>query len=427
MSTNIEHLKSGLDRIKVIMFELLDNSRITIHQPPPRKPHFLDNYYETPRRANRRTTYIWIKDNSERELGLQAKIHKEYTTWFALFMQSIDRSLSVLRRSEINQTNKFILGWISKGDNAPSSISESKPMFESKIKLFYDILSISSNTLNKDILNNISDDTMLTPKTSNDIDSKVTYDTLSDILAKLKKMSKKPVEALKKDKLEICLERLMNVAIKVFKENPDDYDVLKEPTNYYNKLKSIRNYYSYPRLSINNDSGIDHEDISKVIAVAESMRDELKSINTSILIGVEKDEIEKLFQYLNSTLREAVLKKPDKEKEIQDVIQQLLVAQGYKKRIDYDREVGRVAVSIKEVIPDFIFPKLDLALEVKLSKSLDDSKRIVDQINADITAYSKKYSQLLFLVYDLGTIRDEKEYKNGIDNGVNIHVTIIKH
>jgi hypothetical protein len=86
-----------------------------------------------------------------------------------------------------------------------------------------------------------------------------------------------------------------------------------------------------------------------------------------------------------------------------------------------------VKVSIKEYKPDFIFLKLDLALEVKFSKTTAKSKEIVDQINVDITAYGKKYSQLLFVVYDMGTIRDEDEFKTDIDNKDNIQIVIIKH
>ena len=69
------------------------------------------------------------------------------------------------------------------------------------------------------------------------------------------------------------------------------------------------------------------------------------------------------------------------------------------KGVDYDREVGRVKVAIKEVVPDFIFQKLGMALEVKLSKSTSKSKTIIDEINADILSYSKEYRSVLFLIY----------------------------
>ena len=62
---------------------------------------------------------------------------------------------------------------------------------------------------------------------------------------------------------------------------------------------------------------------------------------------------------------------------------------------DYDREVGRVKVSTKEVVPDFILLKLSLALEVKLIKTSTRVREVVDEINADIAAYSKVYRTIL--------------------------------
>jgi len=145
------------------------------------------------------------------------------------------------------------------------------------------------------------------------------------------------------------------------------------------------------------------------------------------LLSIKKDEILNLENFFVSNLRKAVLTEPSNEKYVQDTVEQLLIGRGFSKGIDYDREVGRVKVSIKEVKPDFIFPKLNLALEVKLSKTKSKSKIIVDEINADISAYSKYYNQILFLIYDLGTIRDEDEFKNDIVNKENIKLVIIKH
>lgn len=130
---------------------------------------------------------------------------------------------------------------------------------------------------------------------------------------------------------------------------------------------------------------------------------------------------------MQANLRKAIFEIPKKEKDIQNAVEQLLIGKGFNKGIDYDRETGRIKVSIKESIPDFIFLKLDLALELKFSTTKDKSKTIVDEINADIQVYSKKYQNILFLVYDLGSIRDENEFKNGIENKTSINVIIVKH
>lgn len=156
--------------------------------------------------------------------------------------------------------------------------------------------------------------------------------------------------------------------------------------------------------------------------------------NLSLLISflsnkldLRQDEIQNLKYFLQSNLRKALIKEPQNESDVQDTIEQLLIGRGLTKGLDYDRETGRVKVSIKEVIPDFIFPKLDLALEVKFTKNNSKTKSIVEQINADIQAYGKSYKNILFLIYDFGTIRDEDEFKNDIDNKLNITVIIIKH
>ncbi len=144
-------------------------------------------------------------------------------------------------------------------------------------------------------------------------------------------------------------------------------------------------------------------------------------------LDIRTDEITSLKYFLQVNLRKVIFSEPEKESDIQDAIEQLLIGHGLSKGIDYDRERGRVKVSIKEVVPDFILPRLGLAIEVKLSKDKNKSRSIVDEINADITAYRKKYSSLLFVVYDLSTIRDEIEFKQNLENGNQVSLIIIKH
>jgi hypothetical protein len=144
-------------------------------------------------------------------------------------------------------------------------------------------------------------------------------------------------------------------------------------------------------------------------------------------LNIKADEIANLTNFLQVNLRKAVFHEPEKEIDIQDAIEQLIIGRGLIKGIDYDRETGRVKVSIKEVVPDFIFPRLGLALEVKLSKDKNKSHLIVDEINADIQAYSKQYSSILFVIYDLSTIRDEVEFKQGLEIMNQVSVIVVKH
>ncbi len=185
---------------------------------------------------------------------------------------------------------------------------------------------------------------------------------------------------------------------------------------------------------------VDIFDMEKLPSIGDTVPSQQKAYfesvhaNLSILkayletkLDIKADEIESLTNFLQINLRKAVFHEPEKEREIQDAIEQLLIGRGLTKGIDYDRETGRVKVSIKEVIPDFIFSRLGLALEVKLSKDRNKSRAIVDEINADIQAYGKKYSSILFAIYDLGTIRDEVEFKQDLEITDQVFVVIVKH
>ena len=139
-----------------------------------------------------------------------------------------------------------------------------------------------------------------------------------------------------------------------------------------------------------------------------------------------EDEFENIANFIRSKLRASIFSIPSKEVVVQNAIEALLIGRNMTKGIDYDRETGKFEFSGKEYIPDFIIPKMNLCIEVKLLREGKKS-RIIDEINADITAYSTKYERLLFVVYDLGVIRDEAEFRRDIENaGANIKVVIVK-
>ena len=144
-------------------------------------------------------------------------------------------------------------------------------------------------------------------------------------------------------------------------------------------------------------------------------------------INYSESEVENVKNFIQTKLRAAMFEKPEKEKDVQDRLEQLFIGRGYSKGTEYDREVGRVKVSSKEVVPDFIFPRFSLALEVKLCKDQVKFKALIDEINADIQSYSKSYDHILFVIYDLGFIRNEIEFKNGLDDGYKVSVVIVKN
>ena len=144
-------------------------------------------------------------------------------------------------------------------------------------------------------------------------------------------------------------------------------------------------------------------------------------------IGIVDDQILALRDFFQSRLRSAIFRTPESEEDVQDAIEQLLIGRGMQKGQDYDREVGRVKFSTKEAVPDFIICKLSLAMEVKFIKNAERVKKIVDEISADIVSYSKAYRQLLFLIYDLGYVRDEIEFRHDLESAPNVSVVVIKH
>jgi hypothetical protein len=189
-----------------------------------------------------------------------------------------------------------------------------------------------------------------------------------------------------------------------------------------------------------NATTLDGFDIDKIRGIGDTIWPEQKvyfdmayssaAILKALLegaIGYAEDETHNLRDFIQSRLRTAIFAIPEKELEIQNAIEALIIGRSMVKGIDYDRETGRVKTSGKESIPDFIFPNLSLCLEVKLSKSADKLRAIVDEINADIRAYGTKYDRQLYIVYDLGVVRDEAEFKRDLEDSPGVSVLVVKH
>ena len=185
---------------------------------------------------------------------------------------------------------------------------------------------------------------------------------------------------------------------------------------------------------------LDSYDIEKIPGPLDTLPSQRKEIfesvyaNLSLLkgyletkVGTVDDEVQSLQDFFKSRLRSAVFRVPERESDVQDAIEQLLIGRGMQKGVDYGREVGRVKVSTKESVPDFIFNKLSLALEVKIIKDSKRVRSVVDEINADIVSYKKAYQRLLFLVYDLGHIRDETEFCQDFEQTIGVSIIVIKH
>lgn len=139
----------------------------------------------------------------------------------------------------------------------------------------------------------------------------------------------------------------------------------------------------------------------------------------------ESSEIIKIISLVENKLRKVIRERPTQEKEIQDAIENLFIGSNLDGH--YSRDKENFVYSSKTYRPDYIFSKIDTVVEVKLCKTDDKEKAIIGEINDDILAYKTKYSNLIFVVYDLGIIRDQDLFKTDLESTENVVVKIVKH
>lgn len=139
-------------------------------------------------------------------------------------------------------------------------------------------------------------------------------------------------------------------------------------------------------------------------------------------IPAEKRDIEAVSDFLRLNLRPSLYEDPKGEKDLQNTVETLLRA----RRFEFYRETVRIPYSSKTFVPDYTFETLHLALELKLCTSDSKVKEIIDEINADIPAYQTRYTYIIFVIYDLGFIRDVVQFKTSFERNLNVIVEIVK-
>jgi len=135
----------------------------------------------------------------------------------------------------------------------------------------------------------------------------------------------------------------------------------------------------------------------------------------------ESSQIMRVIRLAGSPLRKVIRVTPKAEKEVQDAFENLLVGGD----IPYSREAEHIEYSSKTYVPDFTLPEIDLAVEIKLSGP-GREKVIIAEINDDILAYRTRYGNLLFIVYDLGQIRDVERFTASIEEQEGVVVRVVK-
>lgn len=137
----------------------------------------------------------------------------------------------------------------------------------------------------------------------------------------------------------------------------------------------------------------------------------------------ESSGLMRVVNLLEKKLRKVIRETPGRERDIQDGLENLLIGAD----LTYSREADAIAYSSKTYIPDFTLPRLDLAVEVKFCSRDDREKELIAEINDDILAYQTKYGNLIFVVYDLGFIRDVERFAAAFEINDNVLVRVIKH
>ncbi len=175
---------------------------------------------------------------------------------------------------------------------------------------------------------------------------------------------------------------------------------------------------------LNQDAYIEQLGIAKGYLLAAKDYLENHSINDVYTAPSNKNATNDLMKVLSlseNKLRKTIRTQPTREKEIQDSFENLLIGA----EIDYNRESPHIQYSSKEYIPDFSFDNIGLAVEVKLCN--ENEKALIQQLNDDILAYKTQFPSVLFIVYDISTIRDVDKFKQSFENSENVMVHIIKH
>lgn len=67
-----------------------------------------------------------------------------------------------------------------------------------------------------------------------------------------------------------------------------------------------------------------------------------------------------------------------------------------------------------------------MAIEMKLCGRTDREKEIIPEINDDILAYKQKYRNQIFVIYDIGIIRDVEQFSSHFEENEGVLVRVVK-
>lgn len=157
-------------------------------------------------------------------------------------------------------------------------------------------------------------------------------------------------------------------------------------------------------------------------------KDHLESSNiTDVYQGKntapESSMLIKIISLIDNKLRKIIREIPNKERLIQDAFENLLISTD----IPYEREGPSIEYSSKKYIPDFSFNNLDLIVEIKICTETTKEKSLISQINDDILAYQTRFGNIIFIIYDIGQIRDNNKFSHSFENNDKVIIKIHCH
>jgi len=233
--------------------------------------------------------------------------------------------------------------------------------------------------------------------------------------------------------LKALRDTIQEILINSNSKETGRYASYKDMAKTYNDLADIANdtltmEFSFYRFNLDNIPDFGDTVWPTQKRILENVLVSTKMLLSSIEGSVDfaDDEFDNIANFFQTRLRTVIFKKPEKEVEVQNAMESLLLGRGLSKGTDYDRESGKFEFSGKEYIPDFIILKLNLCIEAKLLREGKKSQ-IIEEISSDITAYKKVYNRQLYVVYDLGVIQNEVEFKRDIEMVDGVKVIIVKH
>lgn len=152
----------------------------------------------------------------------------------------------------------------------------------------------------------------------------------------------------------------------------------------------------------------------------------VRLFNLEVYLQSKLDDTEQRVQatidLIEANLRPSIYDDPDKEKNVQDVLETIFRARS----LPFLREKVHIPYSSKTFVPDFTFDSLHLVVEAKLCNRDGREKAIIDEVNADILAYQTRYKSLIFVIYDLGFIRDVAQFKLDIEKNPDVYAIVVK-